>query len=273
MADPIKVKVSGEIDFDLSKPVGQRVVGSLSLHDSDLPVGGGIQKSASDNDIKKRQLEAWAKVIDVQIHFNEMSAKNRQLGLAFAAAALGLAIFLLNRPDANAGFLPFGWGVIHVSPLIVLGSALGVGAIWYLDIGHYHRLLRGAVAFGSSLERGLRDDIFSHGIGLTKFISHYSQYDYVNFHLPGEKGYPEKSNAESDSDFDARVAEYEEKKSKTLATARGRLMWFYGFVVAALVVIAISMLLALRQPVASRPQQSGQPLHTETSPVQSLPAN
>ncbi len=273
MIEPIKVKVSGEIDFDPSKPPGYRIVGSLSLNDTSPPVGGGNQGSASDNDVKKRQLEAWAKVIDVQMHFNEMSAKNRQLGLAFAAAALGLAIFLLNRPDANAGFLPFGWGVIHVSPLIVLGSALGVGAIWYLDIFHYHRLLRGAVAFGSSLERGLSDDVFKHGVGLTKFISHYSQYDYENFSLPGEKGYPEKSTAESDGAFAANVARYEEEKSKTLTTARGRLMWFYRLVVAALVIIAISMLLALRQPVASRPQQSGQSLQTETVPVQRSPAN
>lgn len=39
----------------------------------------------------------WAKTVDTQMHFNEMSVKSRQFGLGFVAAALGLGILLLSR--------------------------------------------------------------------------------------------------------------------------------------------------------------------------------
>jgi hypothetical protein len=39
----------------------------------------------------------WAKTVETQMHFNEMSVKSRQFGLAFVAAALGLGILMLSR--------------------------------------------------------------------------------------------------------------------------------------------------------------------------------
>ena len=45
-------------------------------------------------------LQIWAKTVDTQMHFNEMSVKSRQLGLAFVAAALGVAIVLLGQGNA-----------------------------------------------------------------------------------------------------------------------------------------------------------------------------
>lgn len=42
-----------------------------------------------------RYISIWSKVIDTQMHFNEMAVKSRQLGLTFVAAALGVAVVLL----------------------------------------------------------------------------------------------------------------------------------------------------------------------------------
>ena len=41
----------------------------------------------------------WSKVVDTQMHFNEMAVKSRQFGLGFVAAALGLGVLLLAKSE------------------------------------------------------------------------------------------------------------------------------------------------------------------------------
>lgn len=57
-------------------------------------------KSSQDGTLSDVQLEAyisiWAKSVDTQMHFNEMSVKARQFGLTFVAAALGLGVALMS---------------------------------------------------------------------------------------------------------------------------------------------------------------------------------
>ena len=43
--------------------------------------------------------DIWAKAIDTQMHFNEMSTKSRQLGLTFVVSALALAVVLMAKAD------------------------------------------------------------------------------------------------------------------------------------------------------------------------------
>jgi hypothetical protein len=50
----------------------------------------------------------WAKAVDTQMHFNEMSVKSRQFGLGFVAAALGLGIVLLNQHPTRVS--PYTYG-------------------------------------------------------------------------------------------------------------------------------------------------------------------
>ena len=45
-------------------------------------------------DIREIYVSIWTKAIDTQMHFNEMSVKSRQFGLAFVAAALGVELSL-----------------------------------------------------------------------------------------------------------------------------------------------------------------------------------
>lgn len=49
----------------------------------------------------------WSKVVETQMHFNEMSVKSRQFGLGFVSAALGLGIVLLGKDEDYS--IPVTW--------------------------------------------------------------------------------------------------------------------------------------------------------------------
>jgi histidinol phosphatase-like enzyme len=112
---------------------------------------------AAKDEFRNDVVAIWAKAVDTQMHFNEMSVKSRQLGLTFVAAALGLAVFLFSRSGSDAKFefsasihgRPFQF---HVAEFIILAAAAAVYAVKLLDLGVYHKMLRGAVAFGEDLE-------------------------------------------------------------------------------------------------------------------------
>ena len=79
------------------------------------------------------------------------SVKSRQLGLTFVAASLGLAVVLLSQGKAFS--IDFrGWHV-HVAVLLVVAAAMSMAAVRHLDLNVYHKMLRGAVAFGEDLEQ------------------------------------------------------------------------------------------------------------------------
>lgn len=139
------------------------------------------EKRDRDVDLEqlKQKKEMWDKVVDTQMHFNEMCVKTRQLGLTFVVAALSLAAILVAR-GASGIQIPF-FGNLHVSALIVLAAAIGLYVVKMLDLGVYHRMLRGAVAFGEKLEEEMKSDgLFSAPKGMTQSISTYSRFDNVD---------------------------------------------------------------------------------------------
>jgi hypothetical protein len=113
------------------------------------------------------------------MHFNEMSAKSRQLGLTFVAAALGVGIVLLSRGDDFSLTVTFhSYTVqIHVGVVLLLGACLALLAVRGLDLNVYHRMLRGAVTFGEDFEEHYMKQIFNLDKGMTQTISHYSRFD------------------------------------------------------------------------------------------------
>ena len=130
-------------------------------------------------DQQEKYISIWSKAVDTQMHFNEMSVKSRQLGLTFVAAALGVAIVLLSR-GIDFAFLvdiPSIKFRIHISVLLVLGALLALAAVRVLDLNVYHRMLRGAVAFGEDFEEHYMKQIFELDKGMTQAISHFSRYD------------------------------------------------------------------------------------------------
>ena len=125
-----------------------------------------------------RYITIWSKVIDTQMHFNELSVKSRQLGITSIIAALGVAIVLVSRGNDFAFSLPIS-GIdvqVHVSVLLFFGAWLALQAVKILDLNVYHKMLRGAVAFCEDFEEVYMKQIFHLDKGMTQAISHFSRY-------------------------------------------------------------------------------------------------
>ena len=102
--------------------------------------------------VSKEEMELyvtiWSKAIDTQMHFNEMSVRARQFGLAFVAAALGLGVVLLSRGQEAVLDIPFFGGFkLQATVFIALASAMSLYAVKLLDLKVYHRMLRGGCHF------------------------------------------------------------------------------------------------------------------------------
>jgi hypothetical protein len=130
-------------------------------------------------DEKTAIIAIWAKAVDTQMHFNEMSVKARQFGLAFVAAALGLGVVLLGRGEAETLVVRLGNGgsfKLNAAVLVAIASAVAMYAVSLLDLGVYHRMLRGSVAFGEDFEENYMKQIFRLEKGMTQAISHFSRF-------------------------------------------------------------------------------------------------
>lgn len=134
--------------------------------------------SNEPNELVNTYVTVWSKVVDTQMHFNEMSVKSRQLGLTFVAAALGVGVVLLSRGSDFAipieiYSLKFE---IHAAVFLVLAAALASWVVRILDLNVYHKMLRGAVTFGEDFEENYMKKIFQLDKGMTQAISHFSRY-------------------------------------------------------------------------------------------------
>lgn len=144
-----------------------------------------MEKLASTERIEMANIvkEIWEKTIDTQMHFNEMSVKSRQLGLTLAVAALSFsAAILVKDPEHLLIEVPV-WSYVvyvHVTGLMIAIVAAGIFAVQWLDLGVYHKMLRGAVHFGEELERAhLLKDVLSTSQGLTQTVSDFSRHKDV----------------------------------------------------------------------------------------------
>lgn len=138
----------------------------------------------------------WAKAVETQMHFNEMSVKSRQFGLAFVAASLGLGIVLLTRNEDFSISIPFLGGFdLNMTVIIAFAGAFALYAVMLLDLNVYHKMLRGAVAFNEDFEQNYMKEIFALEKGMTGAISHFSRYEDADakpqadgrYHYTGEK--------------------------------------------------------------------------------------
>lgn len=119
-------------------------------------------------------LTVWSKAVDTQMHFNEMAVKSRQLGLTFVAAALGVGVVLLGQNEDFS--IPLFWGLrLHVTVLLVLAAWLALRAVRKLDLGVYHQMLRGAVAFGRDIEAVRLASLLGVNKGMTEAVTFTSQ--------------------------------------------------------------------------------------------------
>lgn len=136
------------------------------------------------NPTKQEVITVWAKTVDTQMHFNEMSVKSRQLGLTFVTAALALAVVLITQEKEFALEFATPWGTfkLHLAVLLIGAAAIGLLAVKRLDLSVYHRMLRGAVEFGEDFEENyMKKIVFDLDKGMTQAISLYSRYSDASF--------------------------------------------------------------------------------------------
>ena len=133
----------------------------------------------SDPEMQEKYISIWSKTVDTQMHFNDMSVRSRQYGLTFIVAVLGVAFVLFTRGNDFAFILNIHDSriQIHVSVLLFLCACLALEAVKVLDLNVYHKMLRGAVAFGEDFEEKYMKQIFGLEKGMTQSISHFSRYE------------------------------------------------------------------------------------------------
>lgn len=137
---------------------------------------------------QKIYVSIWAKTVDTQMHFNEMAVRSRQFGLGFVAAALGLGIVLLvRRQEFSIPINYLGGFEVNATVLVVLAGALALYAVKILDLNVYHKMLRGAVAFGEDFDENYMKQIFDLQKGMTQAISHFSRHTDASVTMTNNK--------------------------------------------------------------------------------------
>jgi hypothetical protein len=169
------VGIAGEQSIDVYFPVCRGML--MSVPDPDQATPAPMTWLSKDQ--QESYVAIWAKTVDTQMHFNEMSVKSRQFGLAFVAAALGLGILLLSRGQEFTITIPILGGLqLHATVLVVLSGAFALYAVSILDLKVYHKMFRGAVSFGEDFEQNYMKQIFDLEKGMTQAISHFSLRGY-----------------------------------------------------------------------------------------------
>jgi hypothetical protein len=103
----------------------------------------------ADNERLQRVIAVWEKTVDVQMHFNDIQMKIRNVSFAFLAATIAAVGFLLRE---NITVNVAGKD-LHVATLLLIGALLIWFGFYYMDRFWYHRLLLGAVYHGSDIEK------------------------------------------------------------------------------------------------------------------------
>lgn len=87
-------------------------------------------------------IAVWERIVQVQMHFNDISLRIRNFLITVILATLGAAGFSLHN-----GIKLFTIGEFSVSPLPFLFAAawLAIFLLYFMDRDWYHRLLKGAV--------------------------------------------------------------------------------------------------------------------------------
>ena len=106
-------------------------------------------------DILKIKLEAWEKVVDVQMHFNDLCLKIRSFAISILGVLLGSSAIAYRY----AGFLEIGCFKFHTSAVFIGISIIVWFSFYFIDRFWYHELLRGSVHHGRAMEEDLKKHI------------------------------------------------------------------------------------------------------------------
>jgi hypothetical protein len=122
--------------------------------------------------MKNREvIQVWAKIVDVQQHFNDISMRIRGLFVTVILAVFVAFGFLLHN-DMN---IELGAAKIFLAPWALLIGSLVTWLFYFMDRHWYHRLLVGAVAHGLLIERDYKERLPE--LALSEAIGNASPYE------------------------------------------------------------------------------------------------
>lgn len=170
----------------------------------------------------EQKIEIWKRAIETQIHFAELSIKMRQIGLTLAGATIALAIVLYRTGSIYSFKVPYFDFLLPVSTILMLSAAAILFAAKMIDVGVYHRMLRGAVKFNELYEESLDGDVGWRS-GLTEAITAHSRFK--NPILLDERG----SNGSH------------WRKEDRIDLAGDRINLFYWFCIGGLLFVAVAL--------------------------------
>ena len=109
------------------------------------------------------KIRIWEKVIDVQMHFNEIKSKNQTLFISIITAFLAGAGFLYKHGNGADGALQIICTdiTVYIYSLPFLGASIFTIAFYVLDFSIYHTLLKGSIECGKEIEEDLGIDLTS----------------------------------------------------------------------------------------------------------------
>lgn len=113
-------------------------------------------------------IHEWEKVIDVQMHFNDLIMRNRQIIMTAVLTVFGAAAFSLQFPNLILHIFSLRF---HAAAAIILFGLGLLFSMFFLDYYYYFRLLLGAVERGEAIEQMLQTRSSNQLGGLTLSIS------------------------------------------------------------------------------------------------------
>lgn len=129
-------------------------------------MAGPQKKKLTTNEERRLLLDAWKAIVEVQMHFNDMLMKVRNLGVTLLLAVFGAAAFSLQYEL----YLHLPFGRYHLATLIIAFGLIAWLSIWFMD-RYYNKLLAGAVSKSTEIE-----DLYDEDwLGMTHSITHESR--------------------------------------------------------------------------------------------------
>ncbi len=128
--------------------------------------GPSRKKKAETKEDREHLLNAWKAIVEVQMHFNDMLMRIRNLAVTLILAVFGGAALSLQYEL----YFELSRFRFHLAALIITFGLVAWAAMWSVD-RYYHKLLVGAVSKSSEIEDTYDED----WLGMTHAISHESR--------------------------------------------------------------------------------------------------
>lgn len=119
---------------------------------------------------RKQIIEIWKTIVEVQMHFNDISMRIRSMFITILLALFASIGFLLNK-ELNLEIMAYNVQFATIMPLF------GIFATWlfyFIDRYWYHRLLVGSVKHAIEIEKKYKNDMPE--LSLTDAIGEESPY-------------------------------------------------------------------------------------------------